>query len=264
MDEKVIVAFAKWMQAKDKQLAKVPTEQLAQQVVEALQTEEGQKQLQPLFKQFQTEMQGGMFKSGGKLDQAVKKMQPGGATEKVKAPRREIQSSEDPRLQDGLRKNNTSTYDGLTYYKHGDIWSEYEDPEKRGSIAVPGTLKHEILESNSYHIPSRRVLDAQRNYGSEHQQVVDEDGNTAYTLSRTAAIPTTQEAVAIIDGKNVEPRIDSLITRNHGVRRPQYASNTDLSVKLYRNNPYFRKAADFVGFVPAFEKWKVMFDKSKK
>ena len=75
MDEKVIVAFTKWMQTKDKQLAQVPTEQLAQQVVKALQTEEGQKQLQPLFQQFQTEMQGGMFKRGGKMDQAVKKMQ---------------------------------------------------------------------------------------------------------------------------------------------------------------------------------------------
>ena len=73
MNEKeVIVAFAKWMQTKDKQLAKVPTEQLAQQVVKALQTEEGQKQLQPLFQQFQAEMQGGMFKRGGKLDYAVK------------------------------------------------------------------------------------------------------------------------------------------------------------------------------------------------
>ena len=74
MDEKVIVAFAKWMQTKDQQLAQVPTEQLAQQVIKALQTEEGQKQLQPLFQQFQTEMQGGMFKRGGKMDQAVKKM----------------------------------------------------------------------------------------------------------------------------------------------------------------------------------------------
>lgn len=81
MDEKVIVAFAKWMQTKDKQLAQVPTEQLAQQVVKALQTEEGQKQLQPLFQQFQTEMQGGMFKCGGKMDQAVKRMSGGGATE---------------------------------------------------------------------------------------------------------------------------------------------------------------------------------------
>lgn len=84
MDEKVIVAFAKWMQTKDKQLAQVPTEQLAKQVVQALQTEEGQKQLQPLFQQFQTEMQGGMFKSGGKLDQAVKKMYGGGETENTR------------------------------------------------------------------------------------------------------------------------------------------------------------------------------------
>lgn len=68
------------MQTKDKQLAQVPTEQLAQQVVKALQTEEGQKQLQPLFQQFQTELQGGMFKRGGKMDQAVKKMSDGGDT----------------------------------------------------------------------------------------------------------------------------------------------------------------------------------------
>lgn len=77
MDEKTILAFAKWMQTKDKQLAGVPTEQLAAQVVKALKTEEGQKQLAPLFEQFQTELNGGMFKCGGKMDQAVKRMQGG-------------------------------------------------------------------------------------------------------------------------------------------------------------------------------------------
>lgn len=112
MDDKVIVAFAKWMQTKDKQLAQVPTEQLAQQVIKALQTEEGQKQLQPLFQQFQTEMQGGMFKCGGKMDQAVKKMKHGSKTEKVEAPRDEIQYANDPRLLETIRKSDDAIYDG--------------------------------------------------------------------------------------------------------------------------------------------------------
>lgn len=55
------------MQTKDKQLAQIPTEQLAKQVIEALQTEEGQKQLQPLFQQFQTEM-GQSYQFGGKIE----------------------------------------------------------------------------------------------------------------------------------------------------------------------------------------------------
>jgi hypothetical protein len=86
-----------------------------------------------------------------------------------------------------------------------------------------------------------------------HKQVLDEDGNTAYTLSTAAAIPTTDEKIAIIDGEGYTPRIDSLITRNHGVNRPQYASNTDLDVRLYRNSPAFRKVADYFGYVPKFE-----------
>jgi Skp family chaperone for outer membrane proteins len=118
MDEKVIVAFAKWMQTKDEQLAQVPTEQLAEQVIKALQTEEGQKQLQPLFQQFQTEMQGGMFKCGGKMDQAVKKMKRGSKTEKVEAPSDEIQYANDPRLKDVFRKEGSARYDGIIYYKH--------------------------------------------------------------------------------------------------------------------------------------------------
>lgn len=77
MNEKVIVAFAKWIQTKDEQLAQVPIEQLAQHVAQALQTEEGQKQLGPLFQQFQSELQGGMFKRGGKLDYATKKLKSG-------------------------------------------------------------------------------------------------------------------------------------------------------------------------------------------
>lgn len=66
--KKVLLAFAKWVQAKDEKLAGVPIQELVPYLVEALQTEEGQE----LFQQFQTEMQGGMFKRGGKLDYAVK------------------------------------------------------------------------------------------------------------------------------------------------------------------------------------------------
>lgn len=74
MDEKTLLEFAKWMQTKDNQLAQIPTEQLAQQLVQALQTEEGQKQLAPLFQQFQQESGTAIFKNGGRMDYAVKFM----------------------------------------------------------------------------------------------------------------------------------------------------------------------------------------------
>lgn len=62
------------MQTKDTQLAQIPAEQLAQQLIQALQTEEGQKQLAPLFQQFQQESGTTIFKNGGKMDYAVKFM----------------------------------------------------------------------------------------------------------------------------------------------------------------------------------------------
>ena len=65
------------MQKKDPQYAKIPTEYLAQQLDQLLQTEEGFAKLKPLIDDFQKDVQGGMFKCGGKMDQAVKKMQGG-------------------------------------------------------------------------------------------------------------------------------------------------------------------------------------------
>ena len=78
MEEKTLLAFAKWMQSKDEKLAKVPVEQLAAKVVEAMKTQEGQKQLAPLFQQFQSEVSE-IMRSGGKMDYAVKKMSEGSA-----------------------------------------------------------------------------------------------------------------------------------------------------------------------------------------
>lgn len=76
MEEKTLLAFAKWMQSKDEKLAKVPVEQLAAKVAEAMKTQEGQKQLAPLFQQFQSEVSE-IMRSGGKMDYAVKRMQGG-------------------------------------------------------------------------------------------------------------------------------------------------------------------------------------------
>ena len=73
MDERVLIAFAQWIQKKDEQLAQVPIEHLVQQVVRALQTEEGQQKMAPLFQQFQAESQP-IFKKGGKMQHAVKTM----------------------------------------------------------------------------------------------------------------------------------------------------------------------------------------------
>ena len=80
MEEKTLLAFAKWMQSKDEKLAKVPVEQLAAKVAEAMKTQEGQKQLAPLFQQFQSEVSE-IMRSGGKMDYAVKRMSGGGFTE---------------------------------------------------------------------------------------------------------------------------------------------------------------------------------------
>lgn len=55
--------------------------------------------------------------------------------------------------------------------------------------------------------------------------------------------------------------IDSVVVRTDNPRFPRTASNRDLSVQLYRNNPTFRKVADFVGFTPAFERWKAAVKK---
>ena len=120
MNEKeVIVAFAKWMQKKDPQYAKIPTEHLVQQLNQILQTEEGFAKLKPLIDEFQKDVQGGMFKRGGKMDQAVKKMQPGGTSEKVKAPNNEIQDAADTRLID--KWDNRVEYDPYVYIKEDGV-----------------------------------------------------------------------------------------------------------------------------------------------
>lgn len=60
--KKVLLAFAKWVQAKDEKLAGVPIQELVPYLVEALQTEEGQE----LFQQFQSEMNTTLAE-GGKI-----------------------------------------------------------------------------------------------------------------------------------------------------------------------------------------------------
>jgi hypothetical protein len=221
------------MQTKDKQLAQVPAEQLAQQVAKALQTEEGQKQLQPLFQQFQSEMQGEMFKCGGKMDQAVKRMQPGESAEIVKAPRREIQNDEDPRLRDEWRE-----IIGDYQYIDGEWYDMYNNPYR----PVGDDLHHDLYNA-SYKSPSNRRLNQRRNFYARQQTVVDEDGNTAYTL--TTGYPK-QNYHALKEGRTM----DSVITRKHGFNRGEEASNKDFGVKFYRNFP---KVSEFFGFVPDYE-----------
>jgi hypothetical protein len=81
MEEQLLFEFAKWLQGKDEQLASLSIDQIVSQVAQALQTPEGQKQLAPLFQQFQAESTG-MFKKGGKLDYAVRKMKSRGCKSK--------------------------------------------------------------------------------------------------------------------------------------------------------------------------------------
>ena len=89
MEEKTLSAFAKWMQSKDEKLAKVPVEQLAVKVAEALKTQEGQKQLAPLLQQFQSEVSE-IMRSGGKMEYAVKRMSEGGETSSDTARQKEV------------------------------------------------------------------------------------------------------------------------------------------------------------------------------
>lgn len=250
MDEKVIVAFAKWMQTKDKQLAQVPTEQLAQQVVKALQTEEGQKQLQPLFQQFQTEMQGGMFKSGGKLDQAVKKMSGGG-------------SSENDRKKNVLEHNDIPKKDyydkvGLGNYVYRKIDGEwYENlPDAWGDRWLPyeGTHHYDELERLAAGSPSTFSLSKVRNELGEYHPEKTIDGSR-YILKTMPAKITRAEAIEDVlnNADYSKPETwykngtDSVMVQIDNPRFPRSASNTDLSVKAYRNIPKFRKAADRIG-----------------
>lgn len=64
------------MQSKDEKLAKVPVEQVAAKVAEALKTQEGQKQLAPLLQQFKSEVRE-IMRSGGKMECAIKNIEQG-------------------------------------------------------------------------------------------------------------------------------------------------------------------------------------------
>lgn len=151
------------MQTKDKQLAQVPVEKLAQQVVTALQTEEGQKQLAPLFQQFQAESKT-MFEKVGKMDQAVK------------------------RLSEGDVVDHTSLYksdDGRFYDEQGNAWTSKEEwvrsdaqknPKKYSPVypklGMPLTKEHHYLDRDAVISgePAERI---QKTDGS----VVDQFGN---------------------------------------------------------------------------------------
>lgn len=247
MNEKeVIVAFAKWMQKKDPQYAKIPTEHLVQQLNQILQTEEGFAKLKPLIDEFQKDVQGGMFKRGGKMDQAVKKMQPGGTSEKVKAPNNEIQDAADTRLFD--KWDNRVEYDPYVYIKEDGVWVDASSPH-------PISKEQQYaLQREAYNKPSIRLQNQRRNYNAKQNVVVDEDGNTTYVL--TTGFPR-QNYNALEDPRSA----DSVITRKHGFNRGVEASNKDLGVSFYRNFP---RVAEFFGYVPDFEKWKVMFENNKK
>ena len=213
MDEKAIVAFAKWMQTKDKQLAQVPTEQLAQQVAKALQTEEGQKQLQPLFQQFQTEMQGGMFKSGGKLDQAaerLKSIEKGGDGLKI---------VEDRTV--GIHRPTVSTLD----LGNGEIEIVAEHPVFKPS---DGVYVFEDRRGNIY--DGATVIPAANN--NPYAQTVDTrviDDNTATTLFVS---PDKQDStyVAVRNG-HLGPEIN--MARSTKKDREHIAKSKQLREKWY-------------------------------
>lgn len=166
MDEKVIVAFAKWMQKKDPQYAKIPTEYLAQQLDQLLQTEEGLTQLKPLIDEFKKDIQGGMFKSGGKLDQAaerLKAIEKGGDGLKI---------VEDKTV--GIHRPTVSTLD----LGNGEIEIVAEHPVFKPS---DGVYVFEDRRGNIY--DGATVIPAANN--NPYAQTVDTrviDGNTATTL----------------------------------------------------------------------------------
>lgn len=144
------------MQSKDEKLAKVPVEQLAAKVVEAMKTQEGQKQLAPLFQQFQSEVSE-IMRSGGKMDYAVKRMS----------------------------KGSTVSESGDYYDENGNRWSSREDylsadrkknPSKYSPV-VPA-LGHPI---NS----SREFIDYDAEVAGEHsERIQNQDGTITDAFGR--------------------------------------------------------------------------------
>lgn len=263
MDEKTLIAFAKWMQAKDTQLAQIPTEQLAQQLVQALQTEEGQKQLAPLFQQFQQEAGTEIFKKGGRMDQAVKKMQTGDKYNKYS---NTLESQKVP-----SKHYHNEVWDGGHLYKKIDgVWHTTPDPD------YPGHRKEwSPVERNFDHLmpgsPSTDELNDIRASISEYhpEKTI---GHARYILNTAPIEVTEKEAIAGVKrGENYsKPEtwykngVDSTFTVVKTGRTPSVASNQDWQTKAYRNNTwYFRDIADFFGWKPSFIRYSEEYNKEK-
>ena len=275
MDEKTIMAFAKWTQVpenamtfakwmqKDKELAQVPVEKLAQQISVTTQTREGAEKLFPLFQQFQSESQS-MFKKGGKMDQAVKKMSEWG-------------SSENDRKKKVLEHNRIPKKDyydevGLgnyVYKKIGDEW--YENlPDTWGDKWLPyeGTHHYDELERLAAGSPSTLALSGIRNELGEYHPEKTIEGSR-YVLKTMPAKITRAEAIENVlnDADYSKPETwykngtDSVMVKIDNPRFPISASNTDLTVKAYRNIPWFRDAANAVNWKPAFIRWSEKYNK---
>lgn len=263
MEEKTLLAFAKWMQSKDEKLAKIPAEQLAVKVAEALKTPEGQKQLTPLFQQFQSEVSE-IMRSGGKMDYAVKRMDGGGSAPKDTDAQRDVLSHSDIPRKDYYETVGMGNY---LYKKIDGEW--YENmPDTWGDRWIPfdGEHHYDELERLAAGSPSTRELDRIRNsMGTFHPGKVVNGSH--YVLKTMPAKTTKEEAIEnVLQGADYSKPstwykngVDSVIVKTTDPRSPKVSSNQDLTVKAYRNIPAFRKVADAVGFVPEFEKSKIVF-----
>ena len=83
MGEQELFAFAKWLQTENEQLSTVPIDQVVNMIIQKSQTPEGQQEIMAAYQAFQ-QASTEMFKRGGKLDYAVRKMKSGGCKSKKK------------------------------------------------------------------------------------------------------------------------------------------------------------------------------------
>lgn len=252
------------MQTKDQQLAQVPVEQLAQQVMSALQTEEGQKQLAPLFQQFQSESQA-MFKKGGKMDQAVKRLQPGGATSS---------NTDFLRTADVPSKNYNQRFaeNGRLYWKDGNDWYRLSEGMEEPVRLDPEFDASEITrrEQEAVDIPSNRSLNETRSRLGRWHQPKEVDGVKYDLKTMPTKVSRTQLLNDVMDNADFRnPNTwdkygtDSVMMATDPSFYSRTASNRDWTVSAYRQRPAFRKVADMVGFKPSFIRWSETYNNKK-
>lgn len=259
MEEKTLLAFAKWLQSKDQQFANVPAEQLAAQVAQALQTPEGQKQLAPLFQQFQAEV-GQVMRNGGKMNYAISRLQPGGTTPvKGNVPRYNYDEV---------------WYNGHMYRKRDGVWESTPDPDRYGHKELWREVPDQeyygpILEEHVVaYSPSTKELDEIRNGMAVHHPAKTVDGGTGVLVTRPVKITSGEAQDKVYSGKNFSNRdtwyengVDSTMVVIKNPDKPEVHSNQDWQVQWYRKYPLFRAISDAVGYKPSYIRYSEEYNK---